>query len=218
MNRLLEYIGLPCVLEGSILSLVEILICLSILLVFVVLLLKLYRQYLVRQSKLMEYWLPIVDDEGNVKGRVARSVSLETPGKYQHPMIRIMIFRPGGIYLTHRSFEYCPDFGLYDHPIEYMMEFGKSVEESISDLQKKFFPNCPQPGFLLKYKHENEIGQWQVLLYCICIPHEEELTGVNKSHGKFWTISQIQENTGKSWFSKLFEGEFDFIKTLTGLD
>ncbi|MDD4922366.1 MAG: hypothetical protein PHS30_07815, partial [Bacteroidales bacterium] len=154
----------------------------------------------------------------NVIGRVARSVSIETPGVYQHPLIRILVNQSGTIYLTPRTYEFCPDFGKYDHPIECMMKYGKSIEETLGYLQKEYFPKSESPRFLLKYKHENDIGHWQVLLYILSIKEESELIGLDKKKGKFWTRQQIQENIGKSYFSAFLEGEIDFMKTITEIN
>jgi len=177
-----------------------------------------FRQYLIKRSKRKEFWLPIVDDGGNVIGRVARSVSVETPGKYQHPMIRIMVYKPGSIYLLPVDQEYSPYHGKYDHPFERMLQYGLSIEDEIKGLQSEFFPKSGFPTFLLKYKHENGVGKWQVLLYALHVKDEDELIGLNKTQGKFWTVQQIQENLGKSFFSNMLEGEFDFLKTITSAE
>ncbi|MCK9310818.1 MAG: hypothetical protein M0P26_00925 [Bacteroidales bacterium] len=199
-------------------SLIDLLVLLVLFLGIAAVILILYHLYILKQCHQKEYWLPIVDDGGNVIGRVAKSVSFETPGKYQHPVIRILISKGSSIYLSSRPFGFCSDYGLYDHPIKYLMEYGKSIEKSISELQKKYFPNSSQLRFLLKYKHENKFGSWQVFLYILRVEKEEELIGLEKCKGKFWAISQIQENFGKSCFSLFLEGELDFIRTITDID
>jgi hypothetical protein len=195
-------------------SIIGIMALLVTLLVLVVIILFIYRGYLIKRSSKKEYWLPIVDDGASVIGRVARSVSLEKPGTYQHPLIRILTLKSGAIYLSPRTNELSPDFGKYDHPFERMMEYGLSVEETLESMKKKFFPRSQTPGFLLKYKHINEIGQWQVLLFVLNILDESELIGLDKCRSKFWTIRQIRENIGKSYFSSFLEGEIDFLEAL----
>jgi len=184
------------------------------MLVIVVVVVIIYRIYMINHINKREYWLPVVDDGGRVIGRIARSVSLEKPGVFQHPLIRILTFKSGNIYLSQRTYEFCPDVRKFDHPFECMMEYGFSVEETLEKMQKDFFPNSPPPKFLLRYKHENKIGKWQVLLYVLTIEDENELTGLDKSNGKFWTLPQIRENLGKSYFSAFLEGEIDFLESL----
>ncbi|HEY5500039.1 MAG TPA: hypothetical protein VIK20_06620 [Bacteroidales bacterium] len=212
MNASIEnYGGFLPKISNSVTGLLAMLV---IVLVIVVVVAIIYRIYMIRQINKKEYWLPVVDEGGHVIGRVARSVSLEKPGTYNHPLIRILTFKSGNIYLSPRTYEFCPDFGKYDHPFECMMEYGFSVEETLEKMQKKFFPNSPPPKFLLRYKHENKIGNWQVLLYVLTIQDENELIGLDKSNGKFWTLSQIRENLGKSYFSAFLEGEIDFLESL----
>lgn len=216
MNATIEYYGY--FLSDFRNSISDVVDCLLIVLVLVLIFLFSYRRYLVRRCNKKEYWLPIVDDGGHVIGRVARSISLENPGMYQHPLIRILTFKSGTIYLTPRTYEFCPDIGKYDHPFECMMEYGLSIEETIKGIQEEFFPESDPPRFVLRYKHENEIGQWQVLLYVLSIKDEEELIGLDKSQGRFWTVQQIQENLGKSCFSSFLEGEAEFLKTISGIN
>jgi len=195
-------------------SISTVLALLVVVLIVAVVILLIYRRYLIKRCMKKEYWLPIVNDTGRVIGRVARSASLEKPGTYQHPLIRIMVYKPGFVFLSPRTYEFCPDVGKYDHPFECMMEYGVSVEESIEKMQKEFFPGSHSPKFLLRYKHENAIGRWQVLLYLLTIEDENELIGLDKNDGKFWTIQQIRENVGKSFFSTFLEGEIDLLETL----
>jgi len=195
-------------------SVTSVLVILVIILVVIVAGLFLYRSYLIRRMHKKEYWLPIIDNRGNVIGRVARSVSFENPGMYQHPLIRILVFKSGTVYLAPRAFKFGPDIYKYDHPFEYMIRYGYSVEESIGRIQKRFFPNSEPPKFLLRYKHENVAGHWQILLYILRIKDEKELTHMDKMKGKFWTIPQIDENFGKSCFSTVLEGEIKFLDAL----
>jgi len=201
--------------QGSIL---EILFALLILLALILIVSFFYRRYLIKRCNRKEYWLPIVEDGGYVIGRVARSVSMENPGVYQHPVIRILVYKSGAICLMPRTYELCPDVGKFDHPYECMMEYGVSIEAALHEMQKKYFPKSAPPQFLLKYKHENAIGKWQVLLYILRIKDESELIGLDKSKSKFWSIQQIQENLGKSYFSAFLEGEVSFLKTISELN
>jgi len=206
-----NYSGFLPKISDSFTGLLVILVILLIIIVFVVII---YRIYMIRQINKKEYWLPVVADGGRVIGRIARSASMEKPGIYQHPLIRILTYKSGNIYLSPRTYDLCPDFGKFDHPFECMMEYGYSVEETLEKMQKEFFPNSQHPKFLLKYKHENKIGNWQVLLYVLTIQDENELKNLDKVNGKFWTLPQIRENLGKSYFSTFLEGEIDFLETM----
>jgi len=195
-------------------TILELLIIILIILGILFIILFLYKRYLVCWSHKKEFWLPVVNEAGNVIGRVARSISFEKPHLYQHPLIRILVIKSGAIFLTPRTSAICPDFGKYDYPFERMMRYGESVEDTIKDLQKNHFPKSQKPDFVLKYKHENNIGTWQVLLYLLNVADEKELINIDKNKSKFWPIQQIEDNKGKSCFSALLESELDFMKTL----
>lgn len=190
-------------------------LALSLILYGIVVIIRLLcKRYLINWSQRKEYWLPVVDDAGNVIGRVARSVSIENPKAYQHPLIRVMVYKPGMIYLSPRRSEIFPDHEKYDHAFERMMRYGENVEECVRIFKKRHFPKSKKPHFALKYKHKNEIGTWQVLLYILKVDDESELINMDKNKGKFWPLSQIKENKGKGCFSALLEGELDFINMI----
>lgn len=203
-----------CVLISLVTGFTSGLLLVVAVLTTIAILLLLYRWYLIKQSRKKEYWLPIVNDKANVIGRVAQSISFEVPGTYQHPLVRIVTYKPGAIYLHPRTNELCPESGKYDHPFESLMEYGLSVDEVLRNLQTRYFPKSQLPKFLLRYRHINEKGRWQVLLFILRINDESELVGLDKNQGKFWTIPQIKANLKKKFFSTCFEGEFDFLRTI----
>jgi hypothetical protein len=180
----------------------------------VVLVYYLFRRYFHLKSLREEFWLPVIDDMGNVLGRVARSVSIETPGRYQHLMIRILVYKSGTIYLLPKENCFCEEPGLYDLPFERLMRYGEAVEEVLDFYKRTFFPKTQSLHFMLKYKHHNECGRFQVLLYMLAINDDSELVGLGK--GKFWTLQQIQENVGQHCFSSQIQGEYDFLKIMVG--
>jgi hypothetical protein len=156
----------------------------------------------------------VVDDTGNVIGRVAKSVSMEEPGKYQHPLIRILIWHKGKLYLRHRTRNVCFEKGLVDHPFEQLIPYGATVDDVLMKVRCNYFPDSEKPRFLLKYKHENKEGKWLVLLYLIILPDENQLKQLQTESGKLWTLKQIKENRNMGYFSNIFEGEFGFFNTL----
>ena len=47
------------------------------------------KSYFIKRCNQEEIWLPIVDDTGNVIGRVAQSVSIENPGRSSQKIFTI---------------------------------------------------------------------------------------------------------------------------------
>lgn len=190
---------------------------LALLLVALLLILRwLYAMSLIRKCNRRETWLPVCDDSGNVIGRVARSVSQESPGLYQHPLVRILVWCNGRVFLRTRDAESGFEQGLVDHPFELMLKFGEDIDAQIQQVKRTYFSEGTQSRFLLKYKHENTDGIWQVFLYMLIVQNERDLSKLCKEGGKTWTLQQLRENKGKHYFSSIFESEIQFFSTLLG--
>jgi hypothetical protein len=172
------------------------------------------RHYFIRRSYKQETWLPVTDDKGNIIGRVAQSVSMENPGKYQHPLVRMILWCNGKLYLKPRSPELLFENSKMDLPFEIVLKYGEGIEEKMDYIHENYFSTCNKPLFLLKYAYENEGGKWQVFLYYINIPDENLLGSLDFRDGKLWPVKQIKENIGKSYFSKILENELAFSSLL----
>ena len=134
-----------------------------------------FRRYLVRKSDKYEIWLPVVDDAGHVMGRVAQSVSEETPGNFQHPLIRMLVRYNKMLYLQPRSEHALFEPETTDIPIEVLMQYGDNIDDTLLKVRDAYFPDSPKPRFLLKYQYENQEGKWLVLLYIIEVSDRKQL-------------------------------------------
>jgi len=172
-----------------------------------------FHYLLIKKSHKKESWLPVVNDQGQVIGRVAKSVSKEQPGFYQHPLVRLLVWCDHSLLLRPRDKSMGFEVGKIDHPIEQLIPYGQTADEVVSHLAKKYFPSALTPRFLLKYKEETTAGQWLVLLYLVEVD-EASLKGLLHQQGKLWSLKQISANYGMSCFSSLFEGEFLFLQTI----
>lgn len=172
-----------------------------------------FKKFLIRRCNKHEIWLPVVDDTGNIIGRVAQSVSSEMPGKYQHPLIRLIVWSNGKIYLKPRDAEFGFEEGRVDHPFEIRLRYGIRIEDALENIRRIFFPESQKPTFLLKYSYENYFGKWQVLLYYIDVTDLKQLEATFGG-GKLWLNQQVRDNIGKSFFSDIFENEVDFFSVL----
>lgn len=160
-----------------------------------------------------EEWLPIVNERGEVTGRVAKSESVKMTNRFLHPVVRIALVCNGQIYLHPRKAEDILDPGLLDHPFEkYMLfshEINLAVRNSIVQTLGKELPF----KFLLKYTFENENTKRLVFLFVSRIESEKEIEGIEAMNGKFWTIKQIDEDFGDdSKFSECFQLEYEYLK------
>lgn len=172
------------------------------------------RQFLLNKCYQDETWLPVSDDTGNIIGRVAQSVSIENPGKFQHPIIRVIVWCNGKIYLKPRSKDLLFERGKVDIPFEVILRFGKSIESSLDEIHEKYLPNGDKPRFLLKYSYDNPEGKWQVLLYYINVDDVSKLNTLSLTEGKIWPMKHVMDNLGKTYFSNIMENELKFTSVL----
>lgn len=174
------------------------------------------RKYLLKRCNNEEVWLPVTDEQGNVIGRVAQSVSMENPGMFQHLLIRLILWDNGNLYLAQRDSDSLFEKEKVDTPFEKILTFGKSIESTLEEMHEKYIPGAEKPIFLLKYEYENYAGKWQVLLYYSNLAECRNLNSLSFRNGKMWTYKQLKQDIGKKYFSEIFENELQFISVLVG--
>ncbi|NDW08375.1 hypothetical protein [Dysgonomonas sp. 520] len=162
-----------------------------------------------------ESWLPIVNEKGEVSGKIAKSETLKLKNKFMHPVIRIALIYKDQIYLQPRKKELDLETGAWDHPFEkYLMfndEINIAARNSIADILDK--EKDSNFRFLIKYSYKNEEVNRLVFLYTLRMDSEETLSGFDNLNGKFWTMKQIEENIEKDHiFSECFMQEYEYMK------
>jgi len=166
-----------------------------------------------RQLK-KEEWLPVVNDHGDVKGRIAKSVSKELKNKFMHPVVRIALIYKGKIYLKNRDESRLLDPGKLDYPFERFIDFDNlNPDEVVRNIIREECKNENIPvRFLLKYVFENDQAKRLIFLYVSDIEEEELFNSMHLEGGKLWTESQIEENIGNNLFSECFELEYEYLE------
>ncbi|MCW1736102.1 hypothetical protein [Anaerorudis cellulosivorans] len=166
-----------------------------------------------RQLK-KEEWLPVVDDHGDVKGRIAKSVSKDLKNKFMHPVVRIAVIYKGKIYLKCRDEDRLLDPGKLDYPFERFIDFNNlNPDEVVRNIIQEECKNENIPvRFLLKYVFENERVKRLIFLYVSDIEEEDLFNSMHLEGGKLWTESQIEENIGNNLFSECFELEYEYLE------
>lgn len=160
-----------------------------------------------------EEWLPVVTEQGNVTGRVAKSVTQDLKNKFMHPVVRVALIYKGRIYLKARAQTRLLDPGLLDYPFEKYMQFDDNIDEAVHETIRRECGSGNIPlRFLLKYIFENEHTKRLIFLYVSDIEDEALFNGLRLSDGKLWTEAQIDDNMGVHIFSECFELEFEYLK------
>lgn len=161
-----------------------------------------------------EEWLPIVNETGEVTGRIARSVSRKMKNKFMHPVVRIALVHEGKIYLQKRPDIDSLDSETYDHPFEKYMLFNHEINMTARNSISRLLGVKELPfNFLLKYVFENEESKRLIFLFVSRVQNDEQLETVRELNGKFWTMKQIEDSfNDKGVFSECFRLEYEYLK------
>ncbi|MFR9165601.1 MAG: hypothetical protein ACLVKO_05005 [Dysgonomonas sp.] len=160
-----------------------------------------------------EEWLPIVDEQGIVKGKITKSVSLNMKNKFLHPVIRVALICKGEIYMQERSDDDILDPSALDHPFEKYILYNHEINLAVrNSIVKNLGYELPF-RFLLKYSFENKTTKRLIFLFVSKLEKEEDIEKVSMLRGKFWTMKQIEEDFGDtSKFSECFQLEYEYLK------
>jgi len=167
-----------------------------------------------------EEWLPIVNERGEVTGKIAKSISFQMNNKFLHPVVRVALVCNGKIYLQNRKANDNLDPGSLDHPFEKYMLFNHEINLAVrNSIVQTLGAELPFK-FLLKYTFENEKTKRLIFLFVSRINDESEVEGLNTLKGKFWSVKQIDEDFGDdSKFSECFQLEYEYLKnTILSID
>lgn len=170
---------------------------------------------IIKQLK-KEEWLPIVNETGQVTGRIARSVSSKMKNRFMHPVVRIALIHNGEIYLQKRLSTDSLDPGLYDHPFEKYMLFNHEINIAARNSISKALNMQELPfRFVIKYVFENDNTKRLTFLFVARIENDEQLKSISLLRGKFWTTKQIEDSFGdENIFSECFQLEYEYLKNV----
>lgn len=192
-------------------SMVMVVVC-QIIILFIIFM-ETIRLYILDKKLFQEEWLPVVTEQGNVTGKVAKSITKNLKNRFMHPVVRLALIYKGSIYLQERDHERLLNPGKMDYPFEKYMQFNDKVEETLQNSIRKECSGIEIPlRFLLKYTFENEVTKRLVFLYVSVIEDEKMYNCLHLDGGKLWTPAQIEDNIGTEIFAECFELEYEYLK------
>lgn len=161
-----------------------------------------------------EKWLPIVNDKGEVSGRIAHSESKKMGNKFMHPVLRIALISDNKIYLQERGGKDALDPLKLDHPFESFVLFNEEINLSArKKLVSLLGDNTDvRLSFSFKYVFENENTRRLIFLFIANAGKDSDVEKSSGLQGKFWTIKQIEDNFAQDAFSECYLMEHEFLK------
>ncbi len=154
-------------------------------------------------------WFPLVDEKGENIGKATRQ-ECHSGGKLLHPVIHLHIYNAAGeIYLQKRAMHKDIQPGKWDTAVGGHVDYGETIEEALyREAREELGITEFIPEFVTNYIFESSIEKELVNTYRTIYsgpmyPDPSEL-----EEGRFWTISEIEENLGKDIFTPNFEQEY----------
>jgi hypothetical protein len=167
-----------------------------------------------KKQILSEEWLPIVDETGAVRGKIASSVKKTSPDKHLHPVIRIVLIHKGMLFLKKKPASVDNGHWYLDYPFERYLRFKETLDEGVKEAFIENGGSSDLPySFIFRYVYKNVNTNRLIYLYACNIPDEKIIDGMDLGEGKWWTGKQIDENLGTGLFSTYFEKEYELLNT-----
>jgi isopentenyldiphosphate isomerase len=171
------------------------------------------RKRIKNKEYLQEEWLPIVNEKGKVEGKMPRSIA-HNGSKILHPVVHLQVMNSKGeIYLQKRPAHKLVQPNKWDTAVGGHVGAGETIElslqrESEEEIGLKNFV----PISFKTYLWESEIEKELVFAFLVItedklFPNPEEL-----SEGRYWSLKEIANQTGKGKFTPNFEFEYAFLK------
>lgn len=184
--------------------------------VLIVFFLVVYESFTIRSFSVRffkEEWYPVVNEQGKVIGKVAKSVSQRMKNRFLHPVIRIALVCGDSIYLQKRAETSTFEPEYLDNPFEQYMLFKHELNLSARNSISRQLDGESLPfSFQMKYIFENSETKRLVLFYVSKIKSADEIKNIGLLHGKFWTMKQIDHDLHSNIFCECFVREYEYLK------
>ncbi|MDR0611884.1 MAG: NUDIX domain-containing protein [Dysgonamonadaceae bacterium] len=158
---------------------------------------------------MQEEIFPLVDESGRVTGQATRN-ECHSGSKVLHPVVHLHVFNSqGDLLLQKRAENKDIQPGKWDTSVGGHVDFGESVEVALyREVREELGMEKFIPEFLQSYIFESDVEKELVYSYKTVYdgPFLFEKKEIDRI--RFWSVSEIENNLGKSVFTPNFENEF----------
>lgn len=165
--------------------------------------------------KSIEYF-PIVTENGEVIGKATRT-ECHAGSFLLHPVVHLHVFNSGGeLYLQKRALNKDIQPGKWDTSVGGHVDFGEEISAALKrEVGEELGIKNFEPTFIERYKFVSH--QEAELVHSYYTIYDGEITAdpVEISEGRFWKLTEINEQIGQDIFTPNFELEYlKLIKNL----
>ena len=162
-----------------------------------------------------EEWLPWVNEQGEVIGKLSRREAHGGSFKL-HPVVHLHLFdKAGRLYLQKRSEHKDVQPGKWDTAVGGHVDYGETIEvalarESFEELGLK----VDVPVFIERYAFTSEVECELVHVYKMAYAGAINPSATEISEGRFWDIEEIEYKLDSGVFTPNFVQEFKRLKNV----
>lgn len=171
-----------------------------------------YRKKQQNAKYAQEEWVPIVNEQGLVEGKMPRSVA-HSGSKILHPVVHLQVFNSRGeLFLQKRAMNKLVAPGKWDTAVGGHVADGESIDlslqrEAAEEIGLKSFEAEP----FKTYVWESDIERELVLAFT-CISDEALVCSPDEViEGRFWSLDEIEEKLHSGLFTDNFVHEFPML-------
>lgn len=152
---------------------------------------------------------PLVNENGETTGKATRTYC-HSGAKPLHPVVHLHVFNKNGkLYLQKRAMNKDIQPGKWDTAVGGHVRYGESVADALTREASEELNICDfSAQKVLCYVFESEIEKELVNTHITRFDGEITPDGDELETGRFWTITEIEQNLGKNIFTPNFEQEF----------
>jgi isopentenyldiphosphate isomerase len=157
-----------------------------------------------------EEWFPVVDENGKTIGTALRSVCHDGKSMLLHPVVHLHLFNlKGEIFLQKRSSSKDIQPGKWDTSVGGHVNPGETIEEAlVRETREELGLTGFNPLFLGRYVWRSDRERELVSAFYTISEKEPLINNDEIEEGRYWSLDEIIDNTGKNIFTPNFENEF----------
>lgn len=165
-------------------------------------------------SKIQEEMFPIIDEQGYVIAKTARSYA-HSGSHLLHPVVHLHIIdRFGCLYLQKRSMKKHLLPGKWDTAVGGHISFGEHLMEALyREASEELGSFDFNPCYIKSYVYENAREKEMVNVFATIGHFDLKPSNDEVDEGKYWKLEDIDAELGKDVFTPQFEQEYKDIRT-----
>jgi isopentenyldiphosphate isomerase/intracellular septation protein A len=164
------------------------------------------------KSAAKEEWLPLVDENGKITGKITRSSAHSGPGKL-HPVVHLHVVNSRGeIYLQKRSSTKDTQPGKWDTAVGGHVDLGENVDQALQrETREELNLTGLRPVPLSRYRWETTVESELVFSFWALYNANPVFNRDEIDDGRFWTQPEIRNSLGQGLFTPNFEHEVNLL-------